>query len=212
MPSASPAGVFSAANRLHAIAVVFKAVAFVATPRQWQHPVFAIKRLDSGLLVHAKHRCISRGAQVLADHIRSLELKVWIVGDEVTSSRCGRTPCLRQIRRTTENETPPQFGCQLAAAPERGDVLRFVFECSVQHPGFQLRQRAQGARPGEAIPDPQALLRLTASNWSRSSVVKVILFIPSNAESMQLNSMIQWTSYTALANVGRGNSRQGHWI
>ena len=62
-------GVERCVQRERAVAEVLKSMAFGTPRRQGQHRVFAIERLNRGLLVHAEHGCVLRRVQVQPDHI-----------------------------------------------------------------------------------------------------------------------------------------------
>ena len=65
------------------MAVVLKAVPLDSPPRQGQQRVESVRRLDGTLLVHTKHRCMSRWIKVQAEDIGRFGLELRIIRDDV---------------------------------------------------------------------------------------------------------------------------------
>jgi hypothetical protein len=116
-------------------------MAFGAAGRQRQHAVFAIKRLDSCLLVHAEHGRMRGRVQIQADHIRRLGLEVRVVGDQVAIQPMRLQTVLAPDALNGRERDVAQLGRQLAAAPMRGAIRRFVLDRLVQHSRLQLGHR-----------------------------------------------------------------------
>lgn len=88
LPITSTVAVFSAAKQTErAVALVFKAVAFGASRRQWQHRILAVQRLYRGLLLDAKCRRMRRRVQIQPNHVGGLGFEVGFVGSYVGPSR-----------------------------------------------------------------------------------------------------------------------------
>ena len=70
-------------ERESAVADVLETVPLRPAGRQGQNRIFAVQRLDSRFLVHAKHHGMLRGIEIEPDHIGGLLLELGVVGRHV---------------------------------------------------------------------------------------------------------------------------------
>jgi len=121
-----------------AVALVLKAVALGAARRERQHPVFAVQRLDRGLLVHAEHHRVRGRVQVQADHVGGLGLEVRIVRDHVPLEPVRSYAVLAPDALHRGKRHVAQLRGELAAAPVGRSVGRSALERVVQYPRLEL--------------------------------------------------------------------------
>ena len=124
-------GVERGVQREGPVTDVLNAMAFGPPRRQRSHWVFAIERLNRGVLVHAEHGRVLRRMQRQADHIGRLGLEVRIVGGQVPFQPMGPQGVLGPDARHRHVGEAPQRRRQLARGPRRRSVAREV----VRRPG-----------------------------------------------------------------------------
>ena len=146
-------GVERGVQRQRAVPEVLEAVSLGAARRERQDRVFAIQRLDRGLLIDAEHRRVLWRVQIQADDLGRLGLEVRIVRGHVAFEPMRSQRVLAPDARH-HHVRDLELCRQLSRAPVSRPVERLALDAPLQDARLQRRRQGRGQLPG--VPAEQA--------------------------------------------------------
>ena len=157
-------------QRQRSVAIIFKAMAFGAARRQWQHRIEPVQRLNRCLFIHAKHGGMLRRIHVQADDVGGFLFKTWIVGGHVAVQpvRLQSRLCPHALHGglAQSQAPPPSSGRTNASIHPRASAA----SCARSWPALLHRPRAAGC-PCAGDPARPAHSFQTAASNARSSAL-----------------------------------------
>ena len=125
-------------QRQRAVPVLLEAMPLGTARRERQHRIFAVQRLNRGLLVNAEHHGILWRLEIQPNHIGGLDFKVRIVGSQIAFEPMRLDPVFGpDTGHGHVRDIPAQSCRELARRPVCRSARRFVFGRPSQYLRFQ---------------------------------------------------------------------------